>query len=238
MLVWLTLSRAGIIPNRVFPPPDAVIRSAWALLRSGELERHIAISTRRAVTGLAIGGLIGCLLGVVTGLIPSAARLLDSSVQMLRAIPNLALIPMVILWFGVGEEAKIFLIAFGTFFPLYLNTYHGIRSVDGNLLEMGRSYGLNGFSLLRTIVLPSALPGILVGLRFALGSMWLTLIAAEAIGAESGIGFMTTSAREFNQTDVVVVGIIIYALLGKLADTITRALERTLLPWNAAYSGA
>jgi len=162
-------------------------------------------------------------------------RLLDNSIQMVRTIPNLALIPLVIVWFGIGEEAKIFLIAVGVFFPIYLNTYHGIRSVDTGLTEMGKVYGLSPIALFAQVILPGAIPSILVGLRLALGTMWVTLIAAEAIASESGIGYMTSQAREFMQTDIVLVGTLLYALLGKLADVISRALEQQLLPWNRAY---
>jgi sulfonate transport system permease protein len=157
---------------------------------------------------------------------------------MFRTIPNLAMTSLVILWFGIGEEAKIFLIALGVFFPLYLNTYHGIRTVDAGLKEMGRVYGLSNWTLFRKIIFPGALPSVLIGLRFALGSMWLTLIAAEALAAEAGIGYMTTTAREFMQTDIVVVGILLYALLGKGADVIARTLERRLLAWHPNYQKA
>jgi sulfonate transport system permease protein len=164
-----------------------------------------------------------------------ANLLFDSSLQMLRNIPHLAMIPLVILWFGIGESAKLFLIVVGVFFPLYVNTIHGIRSTDPKLIEMGRIYGLSPWELLVTVVLPSALPSILVGLRYALGIMWVTLIVAETIACTNGIGYMTMNAREFLQTDIVLVGILLYAILGKSADTITRALEAWLLRWNPAY---
>ena len=154
---------------------------------------------------------------------------------MVRNIPALALIPLVILWFGIDESAKLFLLAVGVFFPVYLNTFHGIRSTDAGLVEMARSYGLRGWPLYRDVILPSALPSILVGVRFALGLVWVLLIVAETISAQAGIGYMTMNAREFLQTDVVLVGILLYALLGKLADLVARALERRLLRWNPAY---
>jgi sulfonate transport system permease protein len=154
---------------------------------------------------------------------------------MLRNIPHLALIPLVILWFGIDESAKIFLVALGTLFPIYLNTYHGIRNIDRGLLEMSRSYGLSGFPLFIQVVLPGALPSIMVGVRFALGFMWLTLIVAETISANSGIGYLAMNAREFLQTDVVVVAIVLYAILGKLADVLARLLESVWLRWHPAY---
>ena len=141
----------------------------------------------------------------------------------------------VILWFGIDEAAKIFLVALGTLFPIYLNTYHGIRNVDPALVEMARSYGLKGFALFWQVILPGALPSILVGVRFALGFMWLTLIVAETISASAGIGYLAMNAREFLQTDVVVLAILLYAVLGKLADLAARLLERTWLRWHPAY---
>jgi sulfonate transport system permease protein len=153
-------------------------------------------------------------------------------------VPHLALIPLVILWFGIDESAKIFLVALGTLFPIYLNTYHGIRNVDPALVEMARSYGLSGFSLFWQVILPGALPSILVGVRFALGFMWLTLIVAETISASSGIGYLAMNAREFLQTDVVVLAILMYAVLGKLADLAARGLERVWLRWHPAYQVA
>lgn len=146
-----------------------------------------------------------------------------------------ALIPLVILWFGIDESAKIFLVALGTLFPIYINTWHGIRNIDRGLVEMARSYGLSGFSLFIHVILPGALPSIMVGVRFALGLMWLTLIVAETISADAGIGYLAMNAREFLQTDVVVVAIILYALLGKLADVSAQLLERIWLRWNPAY---
>lgn len=175
------------------------------------------------------------ILGLISGLSRWGERLLDTSIQMLRNVPHLALIPLVILWFGIDESAKIFLVALGTLFPIYINTWHGIRNIDRGLVEMARSYGLSGIPLFIHVILPSALPSIMVGVRFALGLMWLTLIVAETISANSGIGYLAMNAREFLQTDVVVVAIILYALLGKLADVSAQLLERLWLRWNPAY---
>jgi sulfonate transport system permease protein len=141
----------------------------------------------------------------------------------------------VILWFGIDETAKLFLVSVGVFFPVYLNTFHGIRSVDPGLIEMARSYGLSGWALYRHVILPGALPSVLVGLRFSLGLMWVLLIVAETISAQAGIGYLTMNAREFLQTDVVLVGILLYAALGKLADLIAKGLERGLLRWHPGY---
>ncbi|KAB7897699.1 aliphatic sulfonate ABC transporter permease SsuC [Rouxiella sp. S1S-2] len=235
LAAWQLAVEAGWLSNRILPAPSAVVEAFWTLAKSGDLWQNLKISTFRALTGFVIGGSIGLLLGFITGLSRWGERLLDSSMQMLRNIPHLALIPLVILWFGIDESAKIFLVALGTLFPIYLNTYHGIRNIDRGLLEMSRSYGLSGFPLFIQVVLPGALPSIMVGVRFALGFMWLTLIVAETISANSGIGYLAMNAREFLQTDVVVVAIVLYAILGKLADMLARALESVWLRWHPAY---
>ena len=235
LAVWQLSVSAGWLSTRILPAPSAVIEAGVNLIASGEIWTHLAISGWRAGIGFAIGGGIGLILGFITGLTKWGERLLDSSVQMIRNVPHLALIPLVILWFGIDETAKVFLVALGTLFPIYLNTYHGIRNIDPALVEMSRSYGLSGFSLFRHVILPGAMPSILVGVRFALGFMWLTLIVAETISASSGIGYLAMNAREFLQTDVVVLAIVLYAVLGKLADLAARALERVCLRWHPAY---
>jgi sulfonate transport system permease protein len=235
VLAWQIFAASGLIPHRILPSPVEVMQAGFHLTVTGEMPAHLWESFQRAVIGLLIGGAIGFVFALLNGLFGPAHLVFDSSLQMLRNIPHLAMIPLVILWFGIGEPAKMFLIVIGVFFPIYVNTVHGIRSTDPKLIEMGRIYGLTPWELLFTVVLPSALPSILVGLRYALGIMWLTLIVAETIACDNGIGYMTMNAREFLQTDVVLVGILLYALLGKLADSITQALERWLLRWNPAY---
>ena len=235
---WEAASRSGWLSTRILPEPLAVAQAFWNLLKSGELVHDVAISTGRALAGLAIGGGLGLVLGLLTGTFRTAETLLDTTLQMVRNVPPLALIPLVILWFGIDESAKLFLVSIGVFFPIYLNTYHGIKSVDAGLVEMARSYGLKGWALYREVIFPGALPSILVGLRFSLGLMWVLLIVAETISAQSGIGYMTMNAREFLQTDVVLVGVLLYALLGKLADLVARGLERRFLRWNPAYQPA
>lgn len=193
LAAWQGAVVLGLLSTRILPAPSAVLAAGWELLGSGELWTHLAISGWRAGVGFAIGGGIGLLLGFITGLSTWGERLLDSSVQMIRNVPHLALV------------------------------------------EMARSYGLSGFALFRQVILPGALPSILVGVRFALGFMWLTLIVAETISASAGIGYLAMNAREFLQTDVVVLAILLYALLGKLADVAARGLERVWLRWHPAY---
>ena len=232
---WQGAASAGWIATRVLPAPLDVAAAAWKLVQTGELWHDVLVSTGRAALGFAVGGGIGFALGILNGSSPTAARLLDSSLQMLRNIPHLALIPLVILWFGIDETAKLFLVALGVFFPIYLNTYHGVRTVDPQLIEMARVYGLGRRRLFFEVILPGALPSILVGLRYGLGITWLTLIVAETISASSGIGYLTMNAREFLQTDVVVLGILIYAALGKLADWGAHVLERRWLAWHPSF---
>lgn len=235
LVVWEVAARLGYLSSRILPEPLAVLSVAWKLALSGQLWRDLGVSSWRAACGFAVGGGLGLLLGLLTGSLRRAELLLDTSLQMARNIPALALIPLVILWFGIDETAKLFLVSVGVFFPIYLNTQHGIRAVDRGLIEMAKSYGLSGWSLYRDVILPGALPSILVGVRFALGLVWVLLIVAETISAQSGIGYMTMNAREFLQTDVVLLGILLYALLGKLADVLARALERFWLRWHPAY---
>jgi sulfonate transport system permease protein len=233
--VWQILSSMGVISTRIMPSPVDVVKAFWATTLSGDLPHDIAVSAARAVAGLIVGGTIGFLLGIMNGVSKLSEQLTDTTLQMLRTIPHLAMIPLVILWFGIGEESKLFLTSLGVLFPVYLNTYHGVRNVDRDLIEMGRVYGMRGFTLFRNVIFPGALPSIFVGLRYALGIMWLTLIVSETIAASSGIGHMANEAREFMMTDIVVLALVIYALLGKLADIAVRFLERTVLSWNPAY---
>jgi sulfonate transport system permease protein len=235
VLLWQVASVSGFVSARVLPAPSDVALAGWKLLLSGELARNIWVSFWRASVGFAIGGGIGFALGLANGLSQLSNKLTDTTLQMVRNIPHLALIPLVILWFGIDESAKLFLVALGVFFPIYLNTLHGIRTVDPQLIEMGRIYGMTDRELFRRVIFPGALPSIFVGVRFGLGIMWLTLIVAETIAASSGLGYMAMQAREFMLIDVVVLSILIYALLGKLADSASRALERLTLSWHPAF---
>jgi sulfonate transport system permease protein len=235
IVVWQVAAQTGWLSSRILPEPFAVAKAFWVLAASGELWLHVKTSLWRAILSFAIGGGLGLALGLLNGTFKTAEILLDTTLQMIRNIPALALIPLVILWFGIDESAKLFLVAIGVFFPVYLNTFHGIRSVDKGLIEMARSYGLSGWPLYRDVILPGAMPSILVGVRFSLGLVWVLLIVAETISAQAGIGYMTMNAREFLQTDVVLVGILMYALLGKLADVLSRSLERYWLRWHPGY---
>jgi sulfonate transport system permease protein len=233
---WCIAAQNSWISSRILPAPFDIVNSAVNLTVSGELAKNILASAERASWGLLIGGSIGFLLGLLNGLFRTADRFLDTTVQMVRNVPHLALIPLVIIWFGIGEEGKVFLVTLGVFFPIYANTYHGIKTTDPQLIEMGRVYGLSPWQLFSQIIFPGALPSILVGLRYSLGLMWLTLIVAETIATTSGIGYMAMNAREFMQTDVVILAILIYALLGKLADAAVHFLEGRILQWHPGFN--
>ncbi|MDQ8728169.1 ABC transporter permease subunit [Bradyrhizobium sp. LHD-71] len=236
IVAWETSAQFGWVSPQVLPAPSKVVRTAYRLATSGTLLTDLGVSLLRAATGFAIGGSIAFTLGVLVGFSRLAEALIDRSIQMIRAIPFLALLPLVIVWFGVGEGEKIFLVSLGVTFPIYINTTLGIRQVDPKLLELGRVQGLSRIQLIRRIILPGALPSILTGVRYSLATAWLALVVAETIGAQSGIGFLAMDAREFLRTDVVVLTIVIYALIGVVADAIARLLERRLLAWHPNYA--
>ena len=232
VLAWQAASSAGLLSPRVLASPAQIIASAWALAASGDLAWHIAVSLARVSVGLAIGLAVGGGLAVAAGLSRWGEDVIDAPVQMLRTLPFLALVPLFILWFGIGETPKIALIALGSAFPIYLNLFAGIRGVEPRLAEMGRVFGLSRAGLIRNVVLPGALPSALVGLRYSLGVAWLSLVVAEQVNARAGIGYMINDARDFLRTDVILVGLLLYALLGLLADALVRLLERRLLAWR------
>lgn len=233
VLFWQLSSSLGWLSSSVLPSPWAVLKDGITLTQSGELPKNLSISLYRATVGLLIGGGLGLILGFLNGTSRLCRLLLDSSIQMIRNIPHLALIPLVIIWLGINESAKISLVAIGTLFPVYINTLNGIRSVDPDLLEMGRSYNLSRSQLFRKIIFPAALPQILVGIRYALGVMWTTLIVAETLSASSGIGYMATNAEDYVDMETVVLCIVIYAILGKLSDLVAKGFEALLLDWQS-----
>ncbi|UFN47705.1 ABC transporter permease subunit [Roseomonas sp. OT10] len=235
---WHLASETGALPAEVLAGPSTVLSSATKLWASGELPDAMTASLRRAMSGLAIGGSIGVVLAVLSGLFRLGEDLIDATMQMLRTVPNVALIPLLIIWFGIGETPKVALIALATAFPLYLNVYAGIRNVDQTLVEAGQTLGLGRAAMIRHVILPGALPNALVGLRYALGLSWLALVFGEQVNATEGIGYLMSNAREFFQTDVIVVCLAVYALLGLAVDLVVRLLERVLLAWRPAFTGS
>ena len=234
VLLWQAASVAGLISPRTLAAPTTVLASAWELTASGELPRHLLVSLGRVALGLGIGVTVGTAFALLAGLSRLGEEIVDAPLQMLRTLPFLALVPLFILWFGIGEVPKIALVALGTTFPVYLTLFAGIRGVDPKLMEAGRVFGLDRRGMVRHVVLPGALPSGLVGLRYALGTAWLSLVIAEQINATAGIGFLINDARDFLRTDVIVVGLLVYALLGLGADALMRSVERRALSWRPA----
>jgi sulfonate transport system permease protein len=235
ILLWEAGSRAGVIPAHILAAPSAVVGDAWAMIVSGELPANMLISLGRAMAGLLLGVILGSTLAITAGLTRAGENALDPPVQMLRTLPSLALTPLFIVWFGIGETPKIALITLGTMFPIYLNLFNGIRGVDPKLIEAARSFGLQGWDLIVHVILPGALPSFLLGLRFALAGSWLILVVAEQINASAGLGHLINNARDFSRTDTIVVCLIVYALLGLSADAIVRALEQRALAWRPSF---
>jgi sulfonate transport system permease protein len=238
LLIWYLLSVTGVLPQDVLASPVKVLGKAWDMTTSGELPSAIAVSGQRVLYGFVIGSLIGVALALVAGLFRVGEDLVDSTVGMLRTLPWVGLIPLFIIWFGIGEEPKIALVTLAVTFPLYFNIYAGIRGVDTQLIEAGTVLGLRRWGLIRHVVVPGALPGALVGLRYSLGSAWLALVFAEQVNASQGIGYLMTNAEQFFQTDVIVVCLIVYAFLGLATDLIVRLATRYLLSWRASFEGA
>lgn len=237
LAVWQLLSSTGVLASDVLASPGRIAQVAGDLIGDGSLASALGTSLQRVAFGLLLGTAIGTGLALVSGLFRIGEDLVDAPVQMLRTVPFVGLIPLFIIWFGIGEAPKVAIITLGVTFPLYLNVYAGIRGVDAQLIEAGESLGLSRWGLVRHVVLPGALPGALTGLRYSLGVAWLALVFAEQVNADSGIGFLMVQARDFLRTDVIVVCLIVYAFLGLLADFIVRSLERLLLQWRPTFTG-
>lgn len=237
LALWQLLSATGALSGDVLASPGTIARVAGDLIEDGSLTSAMSVSLQRVAVGLLLGTLVGTGLALVSGLFRIGEDLVDASVQMLRTVPFVGLIPLFIIWFGIGEAPKVAIITLGVSFPLYLNVYAGIRGVDSQLIEAGESLGLSRWGLVRHVILPGALPGAMTGLRYSLGIAWLALVFAEQINADSGIGFLMVQARDFLRTDVIVVCLIVYAFLGLLADFVVRTLERLLLQWRPTFTG-
>jgi len=237
LLLWWVLSTTGALPGGVLASPQDVLSRMWRMTRNGELPSAIGVSSERVLYGFIIGAVIGVGLALLAGLFRLGEDLIDSTVGMLRTLPWVGLIPLFIIWFGIDEKPKIALVALGVTFPLYLNTYAAIRGVDGTLVEAGTSLGLRRLGLVRHVILPAALPGTLVGLRYSLGIAWLALVFAEQVNATNGIGYLMSNGEQFFQTDVIVVCLVVYALLGLVTDLIVRLAIKHLLAWRIGYAG-
>lgn len=237
LALWEIISLTGRVAPYLLPPPTQVATTLWELIQDGSLWANFVASLYRWLAGVALGGVAGLALGAWVGLSRGAERAFDTSVQMLRTVPFLALTPLLVIWLGLGERPKVALVALAMFFPLYLNTFAGIRNVDRKLIEVGRVYRLGQGAMLRRVILPAALPSVFTGVRYGMGVAWLALVVAELTGAAQGLGFLLAQGREFVRIDIIVASILIFALAGKLVDLFVRALERRFLRWRDTYAG-
>ncbi|MEL3960996.1 ABC transporter permease [Lysinibacillus endophyticus] len=237
LVLWQFLGQLDIISTLLFPTPLMIAETFIDLVSSGQFFEHLNISIIRALLGFLIGGGLGLLFGVLVGLSRKTEKVVDPTFQMIRMIPHLAVAPLFILWFGIGEESKVLLIAKGAFFPLYINTYLGIRNVDHKLFEVTRILQFSRAKQITKLIIPATMPHILMGLRLSLGIAWLGLVVAELMAATSGLGYLMSDARQFGQTALVFVVIIIFAVIGKLTDSFVQLLENRLLSWRDNYQG-
>lgn len=235
--LWSWASASGRLAEDTLASPATVVRTAADMLREGILQEALWVSLQRVLWGLAWGVSIGVLLAVVAGLFKLGEDLIDSNIQILRTVPIIGLLPLFIIWFGIDETPKIVMIAVAVMFPVYINTFTAIRGVDDRLVEAASTFGLSRAGLVRHVLLPAALPGVLVGLRFALVISWLVLVFSETINAQRGLGFLLNNARTFYETDKIVVVLAVYGLIGLVSDAFVRFLERRLLTWRRTFSG-
>jgi len=235
LLAWQVASSFGLILPETLPSPAVILAALKELCTDGELQSAILVSLSRAGVGLLIGGGVGLAAGLFAGLWRIGEEIVDAPLQMLRTIPFIALIPLFITWFGIGEGAKVAVIIAASIFPMYLNTYAGVRSVDPKLLEAASVFGLSRYRVAWRVILPTALPSILVGLRYASGIALLALVVAEQINGQSGIGYILVNATQNQRPDIIIAGILVYAVLGIVTDLIMRGIERLALPWRPHF---
>lgn len=229
---WVVGSATGLLDPRTLTEPWTVVQTAVTLVENGRLQESLLTSGVRAALGLGLGVAVGTVLAIVSGLSRIGESLIDGPIQVKRSIPTLALIPLLILWLGIGEPMKIITIALAVFVPVYIHTHNGLRSIEGRYAELAETLGVTRGEFVRHVVLPGAMPGFLLGMRFAVTSSLLALVVVEVINATSGIGHMITLASNYGQTDIIVVGLVVYALLGVTADAIVRFIERKALSWR------
>lgn len=237
LIAWEAAGAMGKLNPILLPTPSEILEEFVQLTASGELASHLGISAWRALLGFLLGGGLGLAAGIWVGFSYKTERLLDPSIQMLRTLPHLAIAPLFILWFGFGETSKVLLIAKGSFFPLYVNTFLGIRSVDSKLFDVARVLEFTKWQFITKLIVPASLPNIFLGIRLSIGVAWLGLVVAEMMGSSSGIGYLINDARSFSLTTIVFVGIVVFAVVGKLSDSIVKGLERRWLRWQDSFKG-
>jgi sulfonate transport system permease protein len=237
LILWWLLNVTGAMPSSVLAGPEEVLKAGWQLIENGQLPSAMGVSAERVAEGFLLGAVIGTVLAVISGLFRIGEDIVDSTVGMLRTLPWVGLIPLFIIWFGIDQAPKVALVALAVTFPLYMNIYAGIRGVDAQLIEAATMLGLRRRGLIMHVVLPGALPGVLVGVRYALGNAWLALVFAEQVNASNGIGALMNTAEENYQTDIIVVCLVVYAILGLFTDLIVRLLMRYALAWRPSFEG-
>ncbi|MGE0225279.1 MAG: ABC transporter permease [Acetobacteraceae bacterium] len=231
-VAWEVAVHTGIASGRLMPPPSRLAESAWALARSGELTMHVLATLTRVGIGFAIGAAAGTVLGMLTGASTTLRRLLDPSVQAVRAIPSIAWVPLFILWLGIFETSKLALIALGVFFPVYLGVLSAIQNVDRKLIEVGRVFGLSTIGIALRITWPAVLPTWIASLRTGLGLGFMFVVAAELMGASEGLGYLLLDGQQMGRADTILVAMIVFALLGKACDSALVAVSRPILRWQ------
>ncbi|SIQ96772.1 sulfonate transport system permease protein [Rhizobium sp. RU35A] len=234
---WELGVRSGVIGGRLMPPPSRVLTALSSLAASGELSMHIGVTLRRVLVGFVTGAAAGTVLGAVTGSSPMASRLLDPTLQALRAIPSIAWVPLFILWFGIFETSKVALIAVGVFFPVYLGVHGAITGVDRRIVEVGRVFRLSRLGLVRRILLPSILPSYVLALRAGLGLGWMFVVAAEFMGASEGLGYLLVDGQQLGKPDQIIAAILVFALVGKVTDTVLLLCSAPFLAWQDTHQG-
>jgi sulfonate transport system permease protein len=234
-LIWETVVWSGLSNGRLVPPPSKVFATIVELARSGELGRHVVATLTRVVAGFGLGVMAGTLFGAISGYWGLARRLLDPTVQALRAIPSIAWVPLFILWLGIFETSKIALIAVGVFFPVYLGVMGAILSVDRKIVEVGRTFRLSGPAMIRRILLPAVLPAYVVALRVGLGLGWMFVVAAEFMGASEGLGYLLIDGQQLGKPAQILAAIVIFAVLGKTTDWLIEIGSAPLLRWQDAF---
>lgn len=235
IIIWEYLSKVGVFPSHLLPAPSVIIDEVVSMARDGSLWSHLGITIYRIFFGFVIGVGFAVIFGAIVGYMKRAELLLDPLFQAFRSIPSLAWVPLFILWMGIGEPSKIALIAVGVFFPVYLNIVSGIQGIDRKLIEVGNIYNLNTFQLIRRIILPASLPSFLVGIRSGLGLGWMFVVAAELMGASKGIGYLLVYGQNTYSPELIIASIVLFAILGKLSDSILKGLEVRVLHWQDSF---
>lgn len=232
LVVWQAAASAGLLDPRLLTGPDVAARTAWQLIQDGRLQENVATSLHRALLGLVLGTTAGVVLAVVGGLTRVGEAFVDGTMQVKRAIPNLALIPLLILWLGIGEDFKITVVALGVLIPIYINTYGALVGIDHRFVELAEAVHLTKLEYVRNVLLPGALPGFFIGFRLAVVGSWMALIVVETINATSGVGYMMSQAQLYAQSDIILVGLVVYGIFGFVSDALVRLLERKVLAWR------